>query len=212
MAARVFIVALPPFPVLDHSSKLAAIQKIRAAVVHHGKRDARLGPKSSPCGMALAAMPHCAVQRDGLPVPGEGDGAVVDGSCGGGAPPVAAAPAEFLCAPLIAAPEPRLPSGLPAAGVSLAPGGRGLWVGGAGCAAVPAFPIPEDCFWASFIAAPDCRLPSVLPPEDPCGACAKLRDGTMRSEESRAKPVAVVFMCVLLFIGKRFRALLAISR
>ncbi|MBD0273195.1 MAG: hypothetical protein ICV73_14870 [Acetobacteraceae bacterium] len=85
---------------------------------------------------------------------------VVDGIRGGGAPPVAAAPADSLWAPLIAAPEAVLPSGLWRAGVSATPGGRGLWVCGAGCAAVPAFGIPDDCPWAPPMAAPDCKLPS----------------------------------------------------
>ena len=71
-------------------------------------------------------------------MPGYRGLAVDEGADGGGAPPVAAAPAEFLWAPLIAAPEPRLPSGLLRAGFSPAfdrtrAVGGGGWLGrGAG--------------------------------------------------------------------------------
>jgi hypothetical protein len=103
---------------------------------------AALAPSGT--GIGLSKRRLSAPYRDGVAAPGGRGLAVEDGIGGGGAPPVAAAPAPSLWAPLIAAPEPRLPSGLWRAGVSVAPGGRGLCVCGMGCAAVPAFGIPDD--------------------------------------------------------------------
>lgn len=113
------------------------------------------------------------------------------GAVGGGAPPDAAAPVEFIWAPLIAAPEPRLPSGLWRAGVSAAFDGRGLWVAGAGCAAVPVPAVPDDCPWAPLIAAPDCRFPSGVRPVPPWGACARVAGATSNGTSS-ARPAMLL--------------------
>ena len=81
--------------------------------------------------------------------------------CGGAvAPALGCAPMPCDCAPLIAAPEPRLPSGRRRAGVSEAPAGVGLCRLGCG-AAVPAG-MPRGLRLRAHIAAPAPVLPSGL--------------------------------------------------
>src|SRR4051812_1609182 len=92
------------------------------------------------------------------------------------------------CAPLIAAPEPRLPSGRRRAGVLLAPGGVGLWRFGCG-AAVPAG-MPLDCDWAPLMAAPAPVLPSGL-------ACCAIAPVATRGQANASAVRS--FMAFLLF-------------
>src|ERR671912_693239 len=66
---------------------------------------------ATSCSRGCAPPRRGAAHRDGAS-PSVGRGLEVgDGARGGGAPPVAAAPADSLCASPIAAPAPRLPSG-----------------------------------------------------------------------------------------------------